>query len=76
MEMKPLNHFLPGSPMLSLGATDCNLTCKFVQDFNKNNHLNQCVVNHPHWYAYGFLYVLSVKKVHADIVALLNKLIG
>ena len=29
IEKKPLNHFLPGTPVLSFGTAGCNLTCKF-----------------------------------------------
>lgn len=32
IEKKPLNHFLPGSPVLSFGTAGCNLTCKFCQN--------------------------------------------
>ena len=30
IEKKPLNHFLPGTPVLSFGTAGCNLTCKFA----------------------------------------------
>jgi len=29
IEKKPLNHFLPGTPVLSFGTAGCNLTCTF-----------------------------------------------
>ena len=29
VEKKPLNHFLPGTPILSFGTAGCNLTSKF-----------------------------------------------
>lgn len=29
VEKKPLNHFLPGTPILSFGTAGCNLACKF-----------------------------------------------
>ncbi|MBI1336845.1 MAG: AmmeMemoRadiSam system radical SAM enzyme [Phycisphaera sp.] len=32
IEKKPLNHFLPGSAVLSLGTAGCNLGCKFCQN--------------------------------------------
>ena len=32
IEKKPLNHFLPGTPILSFGTAGCNLTCKFCQN--------------------------------------------
>ena len=34
VEKKPLNHFLPGTPILSFGTAGCNLTCKFCQNWN------------------------------------------
>ncbi len=34
IEKKPLNHFLPGTPVLSFGAAGCNLTCKFCQNWD------------------------------------------
>jgi pyruvate formate lyase activating enzyme len=34
IEKKPLNHFLPGSAVLSFGTAGCNLACKFCQNWN------------------------------------------
>ena len=34
VEKKPLNHFLPGSPILSFGTAGCNLTCRFCQNWD------------------------------------------
>jgi len=34
IEKKPLNHFLPGTPVLSFGTAGCNLGCKFCQNWN------------------------------------------
>ena len=33
IEKKPLNHFLPGTPVLSFGTIGCNLGCKFCQNW-------------------------------------------
>ena len=33
IEKKPLNHFLPGSDVLSFGTAGCNLGCKFCQNW-------------------------------------------
>ena len=33
IEKKPLNHFLPGSSVLSLGTLGCNLSCRFCQNW-------------------------------------------
>lgn len=34
IEKKPLNHFLPGTPVLSFGTAGCNLACKFCQNWD------------------------------------------
>ncbi len=34
IEKKPLDHFLPGTPVLSFGTAGCNLTCKFCQNWD------------------------------------------
>jgi pyruvate formate lyase activating enzyme len=34
IEKKPLNHFLPGSSILSFGTAGCNLACKFCQNWD------------------------------------------
>jgi len=34
VEKKPLNHFLPGTPTLSLGTAGCNLACSFCQNWD------------------------------------------
>ncbi|MFQ5955809.1 MAG: AmmeMemoRadiSam system radical SAM enzyme [Kiloniellales bacterium] len=34
IEKKPLNHYLPGTPILSFGTAGCNLTCKFCQNWD------------------------------------------
>lgn len=34
IEKKPLNHFYPGSSVLSFGTTGCNLSCRFCQNWD------------------------------------------
>ena len=34
IEKKPLNHFLPGTPVLSFGTAGCNLSCDFCQNWD------------------------------------------
>jgi pyruvate formate lyase activating enzyme len=34
VEKKPLNHFYPGSRVLSFGTAGCNLSCKFCQNWD------------------------------------------
>ncbi|HVJ96901.1 MAG TPA: AmmeMemoRadiSam system radical SAM enzyme [Acidimicrobiia bacterium] len=42
VEKKPLNHFLPGSAVLSFGTAGCNLACRFCQnwDISKSKELD------------------------------------
>lgn len=42
IEKKPLNHFLPGTPVLSFGTAGCNLACKFCQnhDMSKSRQMD------------------------------------
>ncbi|WP_199506054.1 hypothetical protein [Geodermatophilus sp. TF02-6] len=35
IEKKPLNHFLPGSAVLSFGTAGCNLACRFCQNWER-----------------------------------------
>jgi pyruvate formate lyase activating enzyme len=43
VEKKPLNHFLPGTPILSMGTAGCNLACNFCQnhDISKSREMDQ-----------------------------------
>src|SRR5512138_543771 len=34
VEKKPLNHFLPGTSILSFGTAGCNLACRFCQNWD------------------------------------------
>jgi pyruvate formate lyase activating enzyme len=42
IEKKPLNHFLPGTAVLSFGTAGCNLSCRFCQnwDISKSRQLD------------------------------------
>lgn len=42
IEKKPLNHFFPGTPVLSFGTAGCNLACRFCQnwDISKSRQLD------------------------------------
>ena len=42
IEKKPLNHFLPGTAVLSFGTAGCNLTCSFCQNWHisKSREMN------------------------------------
>jgi pyruvate formate lyase activating enzyme len=37
IEKKPLNHFYPGSSILSFGTAGCNLSCKFCQNWHMSH---------------------------------------
>ena len=43
VEKKPLNHFFPGTPVLSFGTAGCNLACKFCQnwDMSKSREMDR-----------------------------------
>ena len=43
IEKKPLNHFYPGSSILSFGTAGCNLSCKFCQnwDISKSREMDR-----------------------------------
>ncbi len=43
IEKNPLNHFLPGSAVLSFGTAGCNLACKFCQnwDISKSRQMDR-----------------------------------
>ena len=49
IEKKPLNHFLPGTPVLSFGTAGCNLTCKFCQnhDISKARKMDRLMDQAP-----------------------------
>ncbi len=43
IEKKPLNHFYPGTSVLSFGTAGCNLACKFCQNWeiSKSREMNR-----------------------------------
>jgi len=47
IEKKPLNHFLPGTSVLSFGTAGCNLACKFCQnwDISKSREMDTLAVS-------------------------------
>jgi pyruvate formate lyase activating enzyme len=47
IEKKPLNHFLPGTPVLSFGTAGCNLTCRYCQnwDMSKSREMDTLAVS-------------------------------
>ena len=47
IEKKPLNHFYPGSPVLSFGTAGCNLACKFCQNWDISKARDQDRLNRP-----------------------------
>ena len=49
IEKKPLNHFLPGTPVLSFGTAGCSLTCKFCQnwDISKSREMDRLMDQAP-----------------------------
>lgn len=47
IEKKPLNHFLPGSRILSLGTLGCNLTCRFCQNWELSHPAGEMAAGRP-----------------------------
>src|SRR5499425_957825 len=43
IEKKTLNHYLPGTPILSFGTAGCNLACRFCQnwDISKSREMDR-----------------------------------
>ncbi len=59
IEKKPLNHFYPGTKILSFGTAGCNLGCKFCQNWTMSkSKLDE---------------INSVSATPADVVALAKK---
>lgn len=46
IEKKPLNHFLPGTPVLSFGTAGCNLAGKFCQNHDISKRRDQDALMH------------------------------
>ena len=44
IEKKPLNHFLPGTPVLSFGTAGCNLACRFCQNWDMSKSREQATL--------------------------------
>ena len=66
IEKKPLNHFLPGSSVLSFGTAGCNLACKFCQnwDMSKARDMDRLLDQ-----ASPQMLAEAAKKHHCDSVA-------
>ncbi|MCK4609012.1 MAG: AmmeMemoRadiSam system radical SAM enzyme [Gammaproteobacteria bacterium] len=46
IEKKPLNHFLPGTKVFSLGTAGCNLACRFCQNWNISKSREMDILAH------------------------------
>lgn len=66
IEKKPLNHFLPGTPVLSFGTAGCNLACKFCQnwDISKSRDIDILADQAP-----PELIAFAAKSLHCNSVA-------
>lgn len=47
IEKKPLNHFLPGTSVLSFGTAGCNLSCKFCQNWDMSKSREMDTLQSP-----------------------------
>jgi len=45
IKKKPLNHFLPGSAVLSFGTAGCNLACKFCQNWDMTKSREMAILS-------------------------------
>ena len=66
IEKKPLNHFYPGSSILSFGTAGCNLACKFCQnwDISKSKDMDRLMDE-----ASPQMIAAAAKRYGADAVA-------
>ena len=66
IEKKPLNHYYPGSAILSFGTAGCNLGCKFCQnwDISKSRDMDRLMAS-----ASPQMIAAAAKRHHADAVA-------
>jgi pyruvate formate lyase activating enzyme len=66
IEKKPLNHFLPGTPVLSFGTAGCNLSCRFCQnwDISKSRELDTLMDS-----AAPDVVARAAEKLHCNSVA-------
>lgn len=49
IEKKPLNHYLPGTAVLSFGTAGCNLACKFCQNWDMSKSRQQDTLADTAW---------------------------
>jgi len=47
IEKKPLNHFYPGTSVLSFGTAGCNLSCKFCQNWDMSKSSEMDILQSP-----------------------------
>ncbi len=60
IEKKPLNHFLPGTAVLSFGTAGCNLGCRFCQNWDiSKNRLDEL---HSHRVTPGDIVELALRE--------------
>jgi len=66
IEKKPLNHFYPGSSVLSFGTAGCNLACKFCQnwDISKSREMDTLMDD-----ATPEVIARAAQRYHSDSVA-------
>ncbi|GAB1443501.1 AmmeMemoRadiSam system radical SAM enzyme [Ignavibacteriales bacterium] len=61
IEKKPLNHFLPGSTILSFGTAGCNLGCKFCQNWS----ISKAKLDHENSFFSSPVDVVSLAKKYS-----------
>jgi pyruvate formate lyase activating enzyme len=63
IEKKPLYHFFPGKPILSVGTVGCNLQCKFCQNWTLSQ---TCMDDHPQIKTYTYLEIADLACQNDD----------
>jgi pyruvate formate lyase activating enzyme len=75
IEKKPLYHFYPGSPILSVGFVGCSFHCKFCQNWHISQGINaetqfmspgELVEAARKEHSFGIAYTYSEPLVHAE----------
>jgi len=66
IEKKPLNHFYPGSAVLSFGTAGCNLACKYCQNWDMSKSREMDTLSQ---YASAEMIALAAEKYACQSVA-------
>jgi len=77
IEKKPLYHFYPGTPILSIGFYGCSFRCPFCQNYNISQGIDsrartvttdECVEMADQYDSFGIAYTYSEPLVHFEYI--------